>query len=73
VKLSAYLHVVPRLRASGAVPPLSCKSSWRAQGKLYLLFYDILTDNVRVCVCVYTFRHLECEFVYAVEKAVGAA
>ena len=35
VKLTAHIHVVPRLRMSGGITPLSHKPSWRGQGLIY--------------------------------------
>jgi hypothetical protein len=34
-KLTTYLHIVPRLRMSGAIPLLPYMPSWHGQGQLY--------------------------------------
>jgi hypothetical protein len=38
VKLPVYLQLVPRLRLSGAIRPLTCMPSWRLQGQLTLTY-----------------------------------
>ena len=37
MKLTTYLHVLQRLKMSGAIPSFSHSLSWRAQGKLHCL------------------------------------
>ena len=37
MRMNTHLHVVPRLRMSGAMPTLSVMPSWRVEGQLYFL------------------------------------
>jgi hypothetical protein len=39
VRLTSHLHLVPKLRMSGATPPVCHMAEWRALGLLYLYLY----------------------------------
>ena len=43
VKLTTYVHLVPRFRMSRAIPPLSPLPSWHGQGQLHLYCIQCLT------------------------------
>jgi len=56
VKLTTYLHLVPRSRIGEAIPPLPNTPSWRcaelqkkAQGQLLLYLYTYLVSLILIC------------------------
>ena len=42
LRLTTQLLLVSRLRISAAIPPLLHVLSWRAQGQIYLYFFNII-------------------------------
>jgi hypothetical protein len=47
VRLTAQLHVVPRLRLGGAIPPFHHTSSWRVKGQLFKKYINMIPSDVQ--------------------------
>ena len=55
VMLTTHLHLVLKLRMSGAIPPFTHMPSWYAEGKLYL--GESRKDGLKVNMCKFSCQH----------------